>query len=162
MLLWDHLVIAAFAAAISPPRALAAFQPRRFPLASRSRALVASAEPPDLASLVSNAEAFIEAEGIGFEDADRPYLRNADGRRSTRKQSRAPKRAPKPSKLAKLRVGCYGCGADLQITEPAAAGYVEPERYELKAAHRQLRLLLCRRCRALTQSLFHSKANQLC
>ena len=30
-------------------------------------------------------------------------------------------------------------------------GYVEPERYELKASHRQLRQTLCARCRAMTQ-----------
>ena len=56
----------------------------------------------------------------------------------------------KPSKVAKHRVACYGCGADLQTEAPAAAGYVEPDRYQLKAQHRQLKLLLCRRCRALS------------
>jgi nitric-oxide synthase len=66
------------------------------------------------------------------------------------KQEKGLVKAPKPSKVAKHRVACYGCGADLQIEAPAAAGYVEPDRYKLKAQHRQLKLLLCRRCRALS------------
>ena len=45
---------------------------------------------------------------------------------------------------------CLLAGANLQTMDPSAAGYVEPDRYELKATHRQLRLLLCRRCRALS------------
>lgn len=53
------------------------------------------------------------------------------------------------SKEAMARIGCYGCGADLQCCEPAAAGYVEEERYVEKAARRQLRILLCNRCRAM-------------
>jgi len=70
--------------------------------------------------------------------------------RKKRRPAPAPKRV-KVGKEAKLRIGCYGCGASLQMDEPAAAGYVEPERYDLKAQHRQLRLLLCSRCRSLTQ-----------
>jgi hypothetical protein len=33
---------------------------------------------------------------------------------------------------------CYGCGAPLQTQVPAAAGYVEPARFEAKKKHRQL------------------------
>ena len=36
------------------------------------------------------------------------------------------------------------------MDEPSAAGFVEADRYELKAQHRQLKLLLCRRCRSLS------------
>ena len=66
------------------------------------------------------------------------------------RKRREPK-PPTPGKVAKFRRACYGCGADLQMEEPGAAGYVEPDRYELKAAHKQLKLLLCCRCRSLSQ-----------
>lgn len=75
-----------------------------------------------------------------------PASQPGSGKRKKRQQER-PKRL---SKEAKLHVGCYGCGAGLQTDEPGAAGYVEPARYELKAQHRQLRLLLCQRCRSLS------------
>ena len=39
---------------------------------------------------------------------------------------------------------CYGCGAALQTEQEDAAGYVAPEKYELKRAHRQLNQLVCR------------------
>ncbi|KAF5760072.1 putative nitric-oxide synthase (NADPH) [Helianthus annuus] len=45
---------------------------------------------------------------------------------------------------------CYGCGAPLQVSEMDAPGYVDPETYELKKKHRQLRTILCGRCRLLS------------
>ncbi|KAI3705921.1 hypothetical protein L1987_76170 [Smallanthus sonchifolius] len=45
---------------------------------------------------------------------------------------------------------CYGCGAPLQISETDGPGYVDPETYELKKKHRQLRTILCGRCRLLS------------
>eukprot|EP00967_Tisochrysis_lutea_P152472 scaffold298875_cov31-Tisochrysis_lutea.AAC.3 len=48
-------------------------------------------------------------------------------------------------------IGCYGCGAELQVDFFDSPGFVEPERYELKAARRQLRQTLCERCRRLSQ-----------
>ncbi|KAK9075202.1 hypothetical protein SSX86_003523 [Deinandra increscens subsp. villosa] len=45
---------------------------------------------------------------------------------------------------------CYGCGAPLQILETDGPGYVEPETYELKKKHRQLKTILCGRCRLLS------------
>ena len=72
-------------------------------------------------------------------------------RRGRRAADKKVAKRPRPSKEAKLRIGCYGCGASLQTLYPAAAGFVEPERYEEKEQHRQLRLLLCRRCRQLSQ-----------
>jgi hypothetical protein len=35
-------------------------------------------------------------------------------------------------------VTCYGCGAPLQTSVPAAAGYVAPDKFEAKKKHRQL------------------------
>ncbi|CAA0836701.1 NO-associated protein 1-chloroplastic/mitochondrial [Striga hermonthica] len=45
---------------------------------------------------------------------------------------------------------CYGCGAPLQTSESDAPGYVELETYNLKKKHRQLRKVLCGRCRLLS------------
>ncbi|KAL1534898.1 nitric-oxide synthase (NADPH) [Salvia divinorum] len=45
---------------------------------------------------------------------------------------------------------CYGCGAPLQKSEPDAPGYIEPETYNLKKKHRQLRTVICGRCRLLS------------
>ena len=123
-------------------RGLAAARP------ARARVSVPVAVEPDFSRLVSDAEAFIEAEGIDFDGDEQTESPRPP--RKLKKKRGVVRKPPKPSKVAKQRVGCYGCGADLQTVAPAAAGYVEPERYELKAVHRQLRLLICRRCRALT------------
>ena len=117
--------------------------PRSHP---RARIPMASANP-ELSKFLTDAEAFLEATGIG-EDGE---ATEADRRGRPPKANKKAKRAPKASKVAKQRVGCYGCGADLQMDVLGAAGYVEPERYEVKAVHRQLKQLLCRRCRALSQ-----------
>ncbi|KAL6530275.1 hypothetical protein OROHE_014628 [Orobanche hederae] len=45
---------------------------------------------------------------------------------------------------------CYGCGAPLQTSESDAPGYVECNTYNLKKKHRQLRTVLCGRCRLLS------------
>ncbi|KDP22431.1 hypothetical protein JCGZ_26262 [Jatropha curcas] len=45
---------------------------------------------------------------------------------------------------------CYGCGAPLQTLDQEAPGYVLPETYELKKRHRQLRTVLCGRCKLLS------------
>ncbi|XP_065016149.1 putative nitric oxide synthase isoform X1 [Musa acuminata AAA Group] len=45
---------------------------------------------------------------------------------------------------------CYGCGAPLQTTEVDAPGYVNAETYELKKIHRQLKTILCGRCKLLS------------
>ncbi|KAK6155865.1 hypothetical protein DH2020_010113 [Rehmannia glutinosa] len=45
---------------------------------------------------------------------------------------------------------CYGCGAPLQTSVSDAPGYVEPDTYSLKKKHRQLRTVLCGRCKLLS------------
>ncbi|KAL8539577.1 hypothetical protein ACS0TY_001257 [Phlomoides rotata] len=45
---------------------------------------------------------------------------------------------------------CYGCGAPLQTSESDAPGYVESETYNLKKKHRQLKTVLCGRCKLLS------------
>ena len=72
-------------------------------------------------------------------------------RPSKKRDPDAKPRAPTPAKAYKFMDLCYGCGAELQTDEPAAAGYVELERYELKAKHKQLHQVLCCRCRSLSQ-----------
>ncbi|CAN6481448.1 unnamed protein product [Victoria cruziana] len=46
---------------------------------------------------------------------------------------------------------CYGCGAPLQTQEVDAPGYVDVQTYEMKKRHRQLRTVLCGRCKLLSQ-----------
>lgn len=48
---------------------------------------------------------------------------------------------------------CYGCGVALQTDDPESSGYVNREKFEEKARHRQLDHLLCVRC----QDLSHGK-----
>lgn len=52
--------------------------------------------------------------------------------------------------VKRIVYGCYGCGAPLQITDTDGPGYVDPDTYELKKKHRQLRKILCGRCRLLS------------
>jgi rubredoxin len=51
--------------------------------------------------------------------------------------------------LEKATARCYGCGAALQTEVPAAAGFVAPDKFELKRKHRQLQQVLCERCAGL-------------
>ncbi|KAL7001730.1 nitric oxide associated protein 1 [Sarracenia purpurea var. burkii] len=53
-------------------------------------------------------------------------------------------------KASTVLPSCYGCGAPLQISETDAPGYVDPETYELKKKHHQLRTVLCGRCQLLS------------
>ena len=68
-----------------------------------------------------------------------------------RKQRRGEKAARPGPDYARNQICCYGCGAELQMEAEGTPGFVEPERYELKALHKQLRQTLCARCRAMTQ-----------
>ncbi|KAK9120752.1 hypothetical protein Syun_018369 [Stephania yunnanensis] len=54
------------------------------------------------------------------------------------------------AKAKVLAACCYGCGAPLQTAEEDSPGYVDPETYELKKRHRQLRTVLCGRCKLLS------------
>jgi nitric-oxide synthase len=46
----------------------------------------------------------------------------------------------KASSLVEKGVACcYGCGAPLQTLVPAAAGYVDPAKFQAKQKHRQLK-----------------------
>ena len=145
----DVFVFAIISASVALHRPT--FLPHRHP-----SPLLLSAEPQDFSKLVADSEAFLEDMGIGEDAASTEAALRLNQplkpprRKRRKKAAELPPRPVKASKANKFRIGCYGCGADLQTTNPAAAGYVEPERYELKAVHRQLKLLLCRRCRALT------------
>ncbi|XP_062153755.1 NO-associated protein 1, chloroplastic/mitochondrial isoform X3 [Alnus glutinosa] len=56
----------------------------------------------------------------------------------------------KPLKVSTAVASCYGCGAPLQTSYSDAPGYVDSQTYELKRKHRQLRTVLCGRCRLLS------------
>ncbi|KAA8533873.1 hypothetical protein F0562_031390 [Nyssa sinensis] len=64
-----------------------------------------------------------------------------------KKKREKPSGSPKASSVV---ANCYGCGAPLQTSETDAPGYVDPDTYELKKKHRQLRTVLCGRCRLLS------------
>ncbi|XP_024047897.1 NO-associated protein 1, chloroplastic/mitochondrial isoform X2 [Citrus clementina] len=63
------------------------------------------------------------------------------------------KKRKKKDKVLKVNsavASCYGCGAPLQTSESDAPGYVDPDTYELKKKHHQLKTVLCGRCRLLS------------
>lgn len=45
---------------------------------------------------------------------------------------------------------CYGCGVELQTSNPQGSGYVAEEKYAEKARHKQFDQLLCVRCQGLS------------
>ncbi|PIA35623.1 hypothetical protein AQUCO_03500169v1 [Aquilegia coerulea] len=57
---------------------------------------------------------------------------------------------PKKPKVSTSITTCYGCGAPLQTVEVDSPGYVDLQTYELKKKHRQLKTVLCGRCRLLS------------
>ncbi|CAI9092034.1 OLC1v1027173C3 [Oldenlandia corymbosa var. corymbosa] len=67
---------------------------------------------------------------------------------NTRKKKKKDK--GKVLKISTVLPSCYGCGAALQTSETDAPGYVDPDTYQLKKKHRQLRTVLCGRCRLLS------------
>ncbi|CAI8615929.1 unnamed protein product [Vicia faba] len=64
------------------------------------------------------------------------------------KDNKKTKKKDKPLKPSNSNAvtSCYGCGAPLQTSDNDAPGFVDPETYELKKKHRQLRTVLCGRC----------------
>ncbi|OAY57906.1 NO-associated protein 1, chloroplastic/mitochondrial [Manihot esculenta] len=68
------------------------------------------------------------------------------------KEAKKKKRREKQKalKVNSAVVCCYGCGAPLQTSDQEAPGYVDPDTYELKKRHHQLRTVLCGRCRLLS------------
>ncbi|KIY95277.1 Putative nitric oxide synthase [Monoraphidium neglectum] len=56
--------------------------------------------------------------------------------------------ATRTSQVAK-KGACYGCGAPLQTDIASGPGYVRPDKYDLKARHKQLNQVLCERCAGL-------------
>ena len=90
------------------------------------------------------------------QDAPRLRMQAYNNRRGggpspdNRRRERPKKDRARPD-FARNQITCYGCGAELQMEAAGRPGYLEPERYELKALHRQLRQTLCARCRSMTQ-----------
>ncbi|KAF2290062.1 hypothetical protein GH714_001686 [Hevea brasiliensis] len=75
-------------------------------------------------------------------EAAKLVMKAAKKKRRTEKQ--------KALKVNSAVVCCYGCGAPLHTSDQEAPGYVDPDTYELKKRHHQLRTLLCGRCRLLS------------
>ncbi|KAJ4954652.1 hypothetical protein NE237_011435 [Protea cynaroides] len=69
---------------------------------------------------------------------------------SEKKKKKKGKKSNTGPKISSAIACCYGCGAPLQTSEVDAPGYVSSETYELKKKHRQLRTVLCGRCRLLS------------
>ncbi|KAI3905248.1 hypothetical protein MKX01_017494 [Papaver californicum] len=69
---------------------------------------------------------------------------------SIQKKLRQRKRREKPKVSSVSIASCYGCGAPLQTSEVDAPGYVELQTYKLKKRHRQLKTVLCGRCKLLS------------
>ncbi|KAL3524154.1 hypothetical protein ACH5RR_016988 [Cinchona calisaya] len=69
---------------------------------------------------------------------------------ATKKKEKKKDKDKALKKVSSVLPGCYGCGAPLQTSETDAPGYVDPETYQLKKKHHQLRTVLCGRCRLLS------------
>ncbi|KAK7341166.1 hypothetical protein VNO80_24091 [Phaseolus coccineus] len=91
------------------------------------------------AAAPSPGEKFLERQQ-SFEAAK--LILKENKKRTKKKESRV--------KAARNVASCYGCGAPLHTSDAVAPGYVDPETYELKKKHRQLRTVLCRRCQLLS------------
>ncbi|KAG9452289.1 hypothetical protein H6P81_005193 [Aristolochia fimbriata] len=66
------------------------------------------------------------------------------------KDKKKKRKSETSAKVSAAVACCYGCGAPLQTQEVDAPGYIDPETYELKKKHRQLRTLICGRCKLLS------------
>ncbi|XP_042484009.1 putative nitric oxide synthase isoform X2 [Macadamia integrifolia] len=69
---------------------------------------------------------------------------------ASEKKKKKGKKSNTGPKLSSAIACCYGCGAPLQTSEVDGPGYVNSETYELKKKHRQLKTVLCGRCRLLS------------
>ncbi|CAM0153136.1 unnamed protein product [Urochloa decumbens] len=131
----------------TPPPQLAA--PRPLTLPFRPRAAPAAAPQPTPPEGVGPAaptrgDRFLGRQ-VATEAAARVLAPDDADRRLRRKEKRRAL-AKKPSGLA----SCYGCGAPLHTAEEGAPGYVDPDTYDLKRRHHQLRTVLCARCKLLS------------
>ncbi|CAN1265391.1 NO-associated protein 1, chloroplastic/mitochondrial [Linum perenne] len=71
--------------------------------------------------------------------------------KEAKKRKKKDDKGKPPKTVANTAVAsCYGCGAPLHTSEVDAPGYVEIGTYELKKKHRQLKTVLCGRCKLLS------------
>ncbi|CAN6247561.1 unnamed protein product [Urochloa humidicola] len=132
---------------LAAPRPLTLHRPPSLPC--RARAAPPAAPPPTPPEGVGPAAPTRGDRFLGRQVATEAAARvlapdDADRRRRRKEKRRA--LARKPSGLA----SCYGCGAPLHTAEEDAPGYVDPDTYELKKRHHQLRTVLCARCKLLS------------
>ncbi|MQL81105.1 hypothetical protein Taro_013566 [Colocasia esculenta] len=108
----------------------------------------ASPSPPPLQ--------FVDPEGTGAAAPTRGerFLERQQAKSAAtlvlKKEKRKKKQPDAGVKVSAAAASCYGCGAPLQTAEVDAPGYVDPETYELKKRHRQLRTVICGRCKLLS------------
>ncbi|KAF4364904.1 hypothetical protein F8388_020618 [Cannabis sativa] len=76
--------------------------------------------------------------------------RSIEAAKLVKKENKKKKKKEKPFKVSTAVASCYGCGAPLQTSELDAPGYVDADTYALKKKHRQLRSVLCGRCKLLS------------
>ncbi|KAJ0964292.1 hypothetical protein J5N97_029414 [Dioscorea zingiberensis] len=105
----------------------------------------------------SPADSLIEPSGTGAAAPTRGdlFLERQKSRSDATLVLKQSKKSNKKKRVAAAKLStavacCYGCGAPLQTEEIDAPGYVDPETYELKKRHRQLRTVLCGRCKLLS------------
>ncbi|RDX89594.1 NO-associated protein 1, chloroplastic/mitochondrial, partial [Mucuna pruriens] len=109
-----------------------------FPRSQKSRLPAAESEGSGAAA-PSPGEKFLERQQ-SFEAAK--LILKEDKKKKKKKESSL--------KASRAVFSCYGCGAPLHTSDVDAPGYVDPETYELKKKHHQLRTVLCRRCQLLS------------
>ncbi|KAG8057841.1 hypothetical protein GUJ93_ZPchr0002g25877 [Zizania palustris] len=113
------------------------------PASSRARAASNAPPPPD-GTAPSRGDRFLGTQLAAAAAAT--VLAQEDAERRRRRQEKRQALARKPTGTS----CCYGCGAPLQTAVEAAPGYVDLATYQLKKRHRQLRTVLCGRCKLLS------------
>uniref|UniRef100_A0A2P2K772 CP-type G domain-containing protein n=1 Tax=Rhizophora mucronata TaxID=61149 RepID=A0A2P2K772_RHIMU len=108
---------------------------------------------PDTQFLVAASEpdgtgAAVRTPGVEFLERQKAFEAAKLVMKEVKKKKRKDK--DKSLKVNKAVASCYGCGAPLQTLDQDAPGYVDPDTYELKKRHHQLRTVICKRCKLLS------------
>ncbi|XP_030473360.2 NO-associated protein 1, chloroplastic/mitochondrial isoform X2 [Syzygium oleosum] len=126
-----------------------------------SRVLTARKSPPPRPILCKSPPELAESESGGTGAASPTRGDNFLHRQRSVEAAKLVMKEMKPKDAKKMKreklpkvssavASCYGCGAPLQTSEMDAPGYIDPDTYQLKKKHHQLRTVLCRRCRLLS------------
>ncbi|KAJ8429836.1 hypothetical protein Cgig2_000164 [Carnegiea gigantea] len=128
--------------------------PPKFSLIKCSRATATNSDPPNSYTHIPVSEPEPDGAGTATPTPGQLFLEQYQSKVASKLVLAANKKRKKKEKqkgsILKSVAACYGCGAPLQTHEVDAPGYVDPATYELKKKHRQLRTILCGRCRLLS------------